>query len=300
MPEQKQYDIFISYRTTHSDWVTILATNLKKQGYDIFLDQWELIPGQRFSPQIYDALKSSHCAILVATPDAADSGWVQQELDVMQIQMNRREGFFYIPVIMGEFPDFPFIETIQAVDFGDSQAETYRKAFHRLLCGLKQQPPGAGGIDTKALQLPEPYVAAEPVLANTEQSFVDEIFTALNYGVPLIILAQADTHTQAYGHALRKQAEIEFGAENVLHIYPPNSTRADSAAYFGRLAKQCHFDKPIAESWEWADALRDKLEQRQTIFLLITGFESGDEISREELYFARSRMRKNIDIITEF
>ena len=195
MSEEKTYDIFISYRTTHSDWVKILASNLKQQGYDIFLDQWALIPGQRFSPQLYDALTHSKCAILVATPDAAESGWVQQDLDVMQIQMNRLDGFFFIPVIMGEFPDLPFIETIQAVDFGDSQAETYRKAFYRLLCGLKQQPPGADGIYTKALQLPEPYLAAEPVLAKTERSFVDEIFSALNYGVPLIILAQADTYT---------------------------------------------------------------------------------------------------------
>ncbi len=283
MAEEQQYDIFISYRTTHSNWVKTLAQNLKDQGYCIFLDQWELIPGQRFLPQLHNGLKKSRCGLLIATPDAAESGWVQQELDVMQIQANSQRDFFFIPVIMGVFPDYPFIETIQAVDFGDSQAETYRKAFQRLLCGLKQQPPGADPLYTGVLQLPDPYVTAEQTLVKTEQSFVDNLFSALNHGVPLIILAQTDTPTQAYHHALCEQAKALYGADNLLHIYPPNSRRADKAAYFGRLAKQCQFDQSIAESWEWADALRDKLEQEQAVFLLVTGFENGDEAPREEL-----------------
>ena len=45
---KQPYDIFISYRTTHADWVETLAHNLKAQGYAIFLDRWELIPGQHF------------------------------------------------------------------------------------------------------------------------------------------------------------------------------------------------------------------------------------------------------------
>ena len=282
MVEEKSYDIFISYRTTHSDWVKILASNLKEQGYSIFLDQWELIAGKSFPAQIHKALKNSRGAILIATPDAADSGWVQQELDLMQIQANSQDDFFFIPVIMGIFPDLPFIETIQVVDFGDSEADSYRKAFHHLLCGLKQQPPGTG-VYTGKLQFPDTVSIAEQTLVKTEQSFVDEVFNALNYGAPIIILAQADTNTQAYGNALRKQAEELYGLDNVLHIYPPNSTRADCAAYFGRLGKQCHFDQPIAESWEWADALREKLEQGQDIFLLVTGFENGAEASRAEL-----------------
>jgi uncharacterized protein (DUF302 family) len=33
---RQPYDIFISYRTTHADWVETLAHNLKAQGYAIF------------------------------------------------------------------------------------------------------------------------------------------------------------------------------------------------------------------------------------------------------------------------
>jgi hypothetical protein len=47
------YDIFISYRTTHSNWVETLAHNLKAQNFSVFLDQWEPIPGQDFTVKIH-------------------------------------------------------------------------------------------------------------------------------------------------------------------------------------------------------------------------------------------------------
>ena len=277
------YDIFISYRTTHSNWVETLAHNLKAQGYRIFLDRWELIPGEDFPAKIHGAMKSVPCAILVATPDTCDSGWVQQELQLMINLKNSGSGFFFIPVVMGEFPDLPFIETIQAVDFGDSQPEIYRQAFQQLLCGLEQKPPGPGARFSGELQFPYRLAAADRPLVSSEHTFLDEVFSKLSTGLPLMILAQADTNTQVYARALRKHAETHYGAENVLHIFPPNSTRVDSGAYFGRLARQCHFEAPASESWEWADALAEKLDSGNELFLLVSGFENGADESRAEL-----------------
>ncbi|PON17750.1 hypothetical protein C2W62_11590 [Candidatus Entotheonella serta] len=137
------YDIFISYRTTYTDWVEALAHNLKAQGYTVFLDRWELQPGQSFGGDIDIALRNSRCAILVATPDASESGWVQQEPELMIRLKNSGSGFFYIPIVMGAFPDLPFIDTVHAVDFGDSDPETYRRAFQQLLCGIRQEAPSS-------------------------------------------------------------------------------------------------------------------------------------------------------------
>jgi hypothetical protein len=39
---------------------------------------------------------------------------------------NSGSGFFYVPIVIGEFPDLPFLETVQAVDFGDSSPQRYR------------------------------------------------------------------------------------------------------------------------------------------------------------------------------
>ncbi|MEN8259868.1 MAG: toll/interleukin-1 receptor domain-containing protein [Pseudomonadota bacterium] len=279
----ENYDIFISYRTTHSDWVETLAHNLKSHGYSVFLDRWVLIPGQDFPRNIHQALNNARCAILVATPDASDSGWVQQELDLMLSLKNSRSGFFFIPVVMGQFPDLPFLETVQAVDFGDSSPENYRRAFRRLICGLEQKPPGPEKEFTGDLKLPQAETADRRTLAKSGHDFLEQVFTLLKSGQPLIILAQADTTTQIYGRALRDRAETLYGPENVLHIFPPNSTRADNSAYFGRLAKQCRFNQSIGESWQWADALAEKLESGPDLFLLVTGFENGVDSARAEL-----------------
>ena len=277
------YDIFISYRTTHSNWVETLAHNLKAQNYSVFLDQWELIAGQDFTIQIHEALKDAGCAILVATPDTSDSGWVQQELQMMINRKNSGSGFFFIPVVMGQFPDLPFVENVQAIDFGDSQPEVYRRAFQRLLCGLEQKPPGCDDPFEGDLRFPYSLSSLGRPLVQSEHTFLEDVFNQLETTQPLMILAQADTNTQIYAHTLRKQAKALFGSDNVYHIFPPNSTRADSAAYYGRLAKQCHFTGEISESWQWGEALANKLDEVQNLFLLVTGFENGADESRAEL-----------------
>ncbi len=68
------YDIFISYRTTRRPWVGVLADNLAAQGYKVFLDHRELVPGANFTCSIFDALQHSRLALLIATPEAAESG----------------------------------------------------------------------------------------------------------------------------------------------------------------------------------------------------------------------------------
>jgi hypothetical protein len=189
------------------------------------------------------------------------------------------------------------VETVQAVDFGDSSPDLYRRAFRRLLCGLRQEPPGPNAPFEGALRLPQEESTDLRPLAASENTFLKEIFRQLELGQPVMILAQADTNTQMYNHAISQRAETLFGCDNVFHIFPPNSTRADRSAYFGRLARQCGFDDTVSESWEWAELLTQRLESRQQVFLLVSGFENGPDESRGELagelrqlnehYFAR-------------
>ncbi len=286
------YDIFISYRTTYREWVHTLATNLKNQGYKIFLDAWELVPGKDFANALYQGLNHSRCAILVATPDAAESGWVQEEYSQMLRLKNNRDGFFFIPVIFGRFPDFPFVGNVQAVDFGTGGADTYRQAFYRLLCGLEEKPPGPERCFEGTLQIPQTYDDSERLPLKSERSFIEQVFSELNTGQPLMILAQADSDTGVYCETLKKHAEQLFGVDNVFHVFPPTSVRADEAAYFGRLAQQCRFDSPAQASWEWADALERRFEEEQELFLLVTGLENGPDEFRAELAGELRRLKE--------
>ncbi len=279
------YDIFISYRTTRRPWVEVLADNLAAQGYKVFLDHRELVPGANFTRSIFDALKHSRLALLIATPEAAESGWVQEEYEYMFNRAKNDVDFRWIPIVLGEFTDFPFLSNIQAVDFGNSAPDTYRVAFQKLLCGLNNQVPGAAPYFSGTLKFPDTDAPANPErqLFKHERTFVDSVYSYLDSGTPLMVLAQADTNIQHYAHALKTSLQRDYPHETVLHLFPPASTNADSAAYFGRLAKQCGFDEAIMESWEWADALRQRLDEEAEYVLLITGFENGSETARGEL-----------------
>lgn len=280
---QTQYDIFISYRSTQRPWVEILARNLCDQGYKVFVDAWELYAGQNFTRKIFDALDNSRCALLLATPDAAESGWVQEEYEYMFNRSKKHKDFHWIPLVLGQFPDFPFLSNIHAVDFADSSPDNYRRAFQQLLCAIKQKPPGAKAYFKGDLELPE----AEPdnirPLVASERSIVDSIFNYLDSSIPLMLLAQMDSSTQHYAHAIKQTAQQRYGADKVLHIFPPASSRADSNACFKRMAKQAGFPVDIEESWEWADLLRDRLAYGEPLLLLITGFENAPDTVQAEL-----------------
>ena len=282
--QPEQYDIFISYRTTRRPWVETLAHNLKAQGYKVFLDDWELIAGDNFTRKIYSAMKQSRYALLIATPEAAESGWVQEEYEYMFNRSKQDKDFHWIPIVLGEFPDFPFLSNIQAVDFADSTEDKYRIAFQKLLCGLDKQAPGANPYFDGNLALPEiEKTPKTQTLVANQQTFIKDVWDRLDASMPLMILAQADTNTQHYIQALKHSLQEGYPNATFLHLFPPASVRVDGAAYFGRLAKQCGLDGTISESWEWADALREKLDQGEEFVLLITGFENGAEDTRGEL-----------------
>ena len=280
----QEYDIFISYRTARRPWVETLAYNLQQQGYKVFLDAWELSGGDNFTRKIYNALENSKYALLIATPEATESGWVQEEYEYMFNRAKQDNGFRWIPVVLGEFPDFPFLSNVLAVNFKDSSTNQYRIAFQKLLNGLNKEPSGASPYFADKLELPETEMAQT---ANTggahKLAFINEVWSRLDASIPLMVLAQADTNTQHYIHALKQSLADGYPRATFLHLFPPASTHADRAAYFGRLAKQCDLDLSITESWQWADALRERLDKDQEIVLLITGFENGTEGARGEL-----------------
>src|SRR5215510_13673901 len=102
------------------------------------------------------------------------------------------------------------------------------------------------------VSLPRIDTETQRPLVQSEHTFLDAVFTRSETGRPLMILAQADINTQIYSRAVRRQAETLYGVDNVFHIFPPNSTLADSAAYFGRLANQCNLERDIDKSWKWS------------------------------------------------
>ena len=103
-----QYDVFINYKSQYKQWIEVLAHNLKAQHLSVFLDDWEFIPGNPILEDMNCGLEQSKNGILLATPEAIQSGWVKSEYYKMVDLMNHR-GFKNLPIVLGkEIPDLPF------------------------------------------------------------------------------------------------------------------------------------------------------------------------------------------------
>lgn len=227
-------------------------------------------------------MRNSRTAILIATPEAADSGWVQREYELM-LQLERdNPSFRFIPAVWGLFPDFPFLSNRHAVDFKTSTESEYREAFQRLLAAIQQQAPGAKPNFAGQLELPKPLTTQAPSLAPKQRDFVATIFSYLAQHSPLMVLAQEGFNTQHYVQALKTKALQRYGEQQFIHLFPPTSTEVNKADYFARLAQQAKLAAQIQASWQWADALEQVLQQGKELFVLVTGFENGAEATRRE------------------
>lgn len=279
---QRSYDIFISYLSLQCNWAEILANNLTAQGYKVFFDRWEISGGQHFVCVLDQALRSSRTAILIATPESTDSSWVQREYELMLQLEHELPNFRFIPVVWGTPPDFPFLSNYHRVDFKTSTEAEYREAFQCLLAAIKRQSPGAKPYFSANLELPQPLSTQVPPLTPNQRNFVENIFNHLQENLSLMVLAQEGFNTQHYVQALKTKALQRYGEAQFIHLFPPTSTQVNQADYFARLAQQAHLQGSIQASWQWADALEQRLQQGKELFVLVTGFENGAEETRRE------------------
>ena|SRR5215211_3627252 len=62
-----QFDAFVSYGHDDADWALILAENLHRAGLEVFLDKWEIAPGDVVVHQLERGLLNSRSGVLVVS-----------------------------------------------------------------------------------------------------------------------------------------------------------------------------------------------------------------------------------------
>lgn len=283
------YDVFISHRSENKPWVITLAENLKKCGFSLFLDIWDLVPGHPLNPQLHNAISCSEHFILVATPESLESSWVQDEVDLaMGLRRAQQRDFCLLPITFGPIPQFPFLSNQLCVDFSDPNEDGYRLALHRVVAGLKNQPPGS------AIDLPDDIVVPNlPIplledmqtrpLVKGEAAFLGEVFATLHRNQPIMLLSQADRDKTVMHAALLEEARNRFGIDNTLHLVPPGHQKVNESDYFNYLGRQCQAAGPIDSPISFDFLLDDRLMQGKPLFLLITRLEDGNPACRVTL-----------------
>jgi hypothetical protein len=168
MTEQSfDYDVFLSHNSRDKQAVQWLAERLEDEaGLAVFLDVWNLVPGEPWQEDLERALAGS-ATIAVFLGPAGISSWHNKE---MRDALNRQAsdpGRRVIPVILPgadlEQVEVPsFLSQLTWVDF-QSGLEN-EEALHRLIAGITGVPPGRGPGKTRPRRpapQPQPQKTAE-------------------------------------------------------------------------------------------------------------------------------------------
>ncbi|MDQ3879843.1 MAG: TIR domain-containing protein, partial [Chloroflexota bacterium] len=85
-----------------------LAANLHRAGFEVFLDEWELVGGDRVTGRLEDAIKASKNGVLVVSPHSLSRPWVREEYEALLRQAVHDASRRLIPVLYldAELPAF--------------------------------------------------------------------------------------------------------------------------------------------------------------------------------------------------
>ncbi len=65
--------VFLSYSQPNQEWARSLAEALSKRGVKVWFDEWDILPGDRLSDQIEQALRESEYVLMLVGEDSAES-----------------------------------------------------------------------------------------------------------------------------------------------------------------------------------------------------------------------------------
>ena len=68
----EQYNVFLSHALLDGAWVHALATELKRLGLRVFLDAWELRPGELIATGLSEGLERSRFLVLVLSASSVE------------------------------------------------------------------------------------------------------------------------------------------------------------------------------------------------------------------------------------
>ena len=148
MQAEKRYDAFLSHNSQDKPAVEEIAHRLRDQGITVWLDTWNLIPGETWQEDIEEALDESHCCVVFLGPNGIGS-WQNEEIRAALDERVSHKGLRVVPVLLpgarrpekeSKIPKF--LRRLTWIQYSRSIRD--EEAQHRLVCGIKGIAPGPG------------------------------------------------------------------------------------------------------------------------------------------------------------
>lgn len=143
------FHVFISYRTVDRAFAMRLYERMDAIGLRVFLDQNELLPGDRLVGTLHEALDRSHAALVLLSKGYLESEWCQAECERLVHLAIERPGFRLIPLRLDDSPMPGKLSTLLSVDFS-RDALPGGDQLNRVVYGvIGRQPPAHDTANAK-------------------------------------------------------------------------------------------------------------------------------------------------------
>jgi hypothetical protein len=158
------YRAFLSHQSADKPFVMALAGCLRQNGVDVFLDTWDIRPGESIPGEIETGLNSSDVFIYILSPGALESKWVEAEYHASLYRKLNDQTIRIIPILRRDAAAPPLIAPLRRIDFRGidlpSDCDPSRCApFDELLSAIFRRP------------VKPPMGAPHPALASYEWYF---------------------------------------------------------------------------------------------------------------------------------
>jgi hypothetical protein len=143
-------EIFISYSRKDQEFVTRLASDLDEKVSGVWFDQSDIQAGEKWRDQIAQGIHRCKVFVLALSPDAANSKYVREEINLALEQNKRIIPILYRPVKMsGALADL-----VNETQYIDLQRGSYADNFQKLVDALV----AAGAARQTLTNMPRPFL----------------------------------------------------------------------------------------------------------------------------------------------
>lgn len=105
MPESSfKYDVFLSHSSKDKHIVCPLAERLRKDSLRVWLDEWEIRPGDNITSKIEEGLERARVLVLCMSANACGSDWATLESQTLRFRDPLNKDRRFIPLRLDESP----------------------------------------------------------------------------------------------------------------------------------------------------------------------------------------------------
>lgn len=121
--------LFLSHSSSDKIFVRKLAKDLLACEVDVWLDEWEITPGDSIYQEISNGIESSKYVALIISKAFLDSKWVSEEVESAFLKQMREKNKVILPLLLEEVQLPPLLESKLYLSF----IENYYISLARLV-----------------------------------------------------------------------------------------------------------------------------------------------------------------------